>query len=206
MLEALTALITIAGVVLLGSASPGPNLVAVSAGAVSSRADGLWTAAGVASASATWAMLGVTGLALVVSNSPTLYEALRWAGAAYLLFLAAKVLLGLRRSTVTAYATKPSASSGVTAWSRGYLINMGNPKTAAFVASFFLSALPATGPTWLYIAAVGVAGGVSLGWYSLVALLLSRQGVRAVYGRLQFWIELAFGVALLAMGLLLLIG
>jgi threonine efflux protein len=202
-MEIAIALATIAGVVFLGSASPGPNFVAVSTSALSSRTSGLWTAAGVASGSITWATLGVTGLALLVSNSQGLYDALRWAGSAYLVYLGIRMLIGIRGGS----QQKPNAvlpsQTRLEAWGRGYLVNMANPKTAAFVGSFFLTTLPAAAATWVYAAAVCIAGAVSLSWYSIVALLLSQQRISEAYLRVRKWIDLALATALIALGLTL---
>lgn len=203
MIEIAVALATIAGVVLLGSASPGPNFVAVSKSALTSRTTGLWTAAGVASASVTWAALGVTGLALMVSNSQGLYHILRVAGAAYLVYLGMRMLIGIRGGPQQKLNAVLPLQTGLGAWGRGYLVNMANPKTAAFVGSFFLTTLPAAAPTWVYAAAVGVAGTVSLSWYSLVALLLSQQRISEAYLRVRKWIDLALATALIALGMTL---
>ncbi|MBP0649812.1 LysE family transporter, partial [Mycobacterium tuberculosis] len=131
------------GVVVLAYASPGPDFVAVTAAALTSRKTGFGAALGVAAASLIWAGAALAGLGLVLTRIGWLYEAIRLAGAAYLVYLGGRMLIG---------ALKPSAAATIVAggdagfgkgFSRGFLVNLTNPKAAAFFGSLFVSLLPA---------------------------------------------------------------
>ena len=88
----LGALALLAGAHTLGAISPGPNFLFVSSTAMNqSRRAGLGAGLGVAAGSITWAGLTLSGLGLVISHLPQLYDAMRLVGAAYLIWLGGKM-------------------------------------------------------------------------------------------------------------------
>lgn len=90
-------LAAVAGVMLLGCVSPGPDLIAVSSHALTKRRSGLFAAFGIATSHALWALLAVFGLGLILAQVAWFYGAIRIAGAVYLIYLGAKTLLSLRK-------------------------------------------------------------------------------------------------------------
>jgi threonine/homoserine/homoserine lactone efflux protein len=77
--------------------TPGPDAllvlrIAVSRGRAGAAAAGL----GVCTALAGWACAAAFGLTALLTAAPLLYTALRWAGAAYLAFLGARLIAGSR--------------------------------------------------------------------------------------------------------------
>jgi len=83
----------------------------------------------------TWFTIAATGLAVLAATFSTLFVAIRYAGAAYLLYLAWKFWTapaGLRA------ASTPSAEAPGRLFLAGLAINLGNPK----VIMFFLALLP----------------------------------------------------------------
>lgn len=188
------------GVVVLAYASPGPDFVAVTAAALTSRRTGLGCALGVAGASLIWAGAALAGLGLVLTRIGWLYEAIRLAGAAYLIYLGGRMLLG---------ALKPAAAARIVAhgdagfgqgFSRGFLVNLTNPKAAAFFGSLFVSLLPGDAGIAAYAIALATVGGVAFGWFGLVAVLFSGERARGVYQRLRRGLDAAMGAALVALG------
>ncbi|KAA2238033.1 LysE family translocator [Salinarimonas soli] len=190
---------TVAGIGLLAALSPGPNFVMITTQALASRRSGLWAAAGVAAASLTWAMAGAMGLALVVAQVAWLYEALRIAGALYLVYLGLRMLWSVRPGTGRAIPEGPRLS-GAAAFRRGYVVNMANPKSAAFVAGFYAAVLPADAPGWLFPATGLTVAGVSAAWSFTLALLLSAEHIRRGFLRLRRGITALLGVALVGLG------
>ena len=68
---------------------PGPDFAVVARNTlVGGRARGWATAAGIAAACAVQGTAAVAGLGAVIVASSTIFEAIRWAGVAYLVFLA----------------------------------------------------------------------------------------------------------------------
>jgi len=102
---------------------------------------GLAAAAGIASGCVVHALAAAFGLAALLAASSAAFSVIKWAGAAYLLWLAIGML---RQGLRSGPANNPAASappSATSAWSllrQGFLTNVLNPK----VALFFLALLP----------------------------------------------------------------
>lgn len=75
--------------------TPGPNMAYLAALSLArGRVAGLIAIAGIALGLATHAVLVALGAGAVIQSYPVLYESLRWAGIAYLLFLAWATMRG----------------------------------------------------------------------------------------------------------------
>ena len=116
--------------------TPGPKMAYLAALSLArGRVAGLIATAGIALGLATHAVLVALGAGAVIQSYPVLYESLRWAGIAYLLFLAWE---GWQPAPDT--LSKGSLVPGVAGslfW-RGFLSNVFNPKSILF----FLSVVP----------------------------------------------------------------
>jgi threonine/homoserine/homoserine lactone efflux protein len=127
--------------VLVINATPGVDLVftLVSTLAGGVRA-GLAAAAGIASGCVVHTLAATFGLAALLMASGAAFSAVKWAGAAYLLWLA----VGMLRQALRSGAAREAAAPGVESRSagavfrQGFLTNVLNPK----VALFFLALLP----------------------------------------------------------------
>lgn len=199
-------LLTISGVLLLGCISPGPDFLAVSSHALVSRRAGIGVALGVTTGCLIWAALAVFGLGALLHTMPWLETAIRIAGALYLAWLGAKLLRSAAGPTkqTTGYPLQASQNRG--AFLRGFLVNISNPKAAAFFGSLFLSVLPAGTPLWVHGATIPITGSIAILWFTLVALLFSAPQARAGFARASRPVNAAMGVALIALGLKLAAG
>ncbi|MFI7211600.1 LysE family translocator [Micromonospora maritima] len=114
--------------------TPGPDMMFVLANATRYGAQsGVVAALGVAAGEAVHIAAVVGGLATVISASPTLFTAIRWAGAAYLIVLGVRA--ARRRDPVTAGDPDRGASPG-RAFLRGLVTNLLNPKMILFSVAF----------------------------------------------------------------------
>lgn len=137
--------------------TPGPDLLFIAGQALTGGQRGALRAnAGVICGYLAHAALAATGVAALVAASPLLFDLLRGAGIAYLLFLA----LQLGRS-----ATRPAAAGGVepaapASLAKGFLTSFLNPKGLlvyfALLPNFMDPAAPA-GPQAAALSAVFVA-------------------------------------------------
>src|ERR1700754_4262883 len=109
--DQLATLLTLAGVLLLSIATPGPNFVIVTSTAVASRRAGVATSLGLAAASGTWALIAIAGLSLVVTHVGWIETALRLAGATYLVWLGLKMIWNARK-TLPPDEQKQTVASG----------------------------------------------------------------------------------------------
>lgn len=193
-------LMTIAVVFLLGAMSPGPDFLAVTSHALASRRAGLQVALGITAAISIWAALAMFGLGVVLIQVGWLYMAVRIAGALYLIYLGAAILLSTQHAPAPIAVDSVEAVSPA-AWRRGFLIGITNPKTAAFFGSLFITVLPLNAPLWVQAATLVVICLVAIGWFGFVALIFSTGRVRAVYAKIRRAIDALLGAILLALGL-----
>lgn len=118
------------------TATPGPDMLLIASRSASQgRVSGLATYAGIAAGTYCHALAAAFGLSQLFLAAPIAYDIVRYAGAAYLAYLAWKAF----RSDGTAFA--PVA--GLPRYSRsrifrqGLLTNLLNPKMALFVLALF---------------------------------------------------------------------
>jgi threonine/homoserine/homoserine lactone efflux protein len=110
--------------------TPGPNMAYLAALTLSSgRRAGAAAVAGIALGLSLCGLAAALGLAAIIDNSKFLYEALRWGGVAYLLWLAWE---GWAREREAAHAPVTTGELPRTAFRRGLIVNMLNPKAAIF--------------------------------------------------------------------------
>src|SRR5580658_2672461 len=159
------------------------------------------TGAGIAAGCFGWAALVACGLGALLAASAFAYTALRWIGAAYLLWLGYKMLRYPRRSFVTA------ASGGAgkhKAFPTGLLTNLLNPKVGVFYVSFLPQFVPAgvhVAPYMLLLGAIHALLGLI--WFACligatrpIARFLAKPAVVQVCDRLTGGMFLAFGLGL----------
>ena len=130
-----------AATVFVLNATPGVDMMLVLASTLRRgvRA-GLMTSLGVATGCTLHTLLAAFGLAALLGASVAAFSALKWAGAAYLVFLAIGMFrqAALGDASATAALDGSAPDTGWAAFRRGVLTNALNPK----VALFFLALLP----------------------------------------------------------------
>jgi len=132
--------------------TPGADMMFISAsGAAGGRRAGVMAGLGVSLGSLSHTVFAVLGVAALIRTSELAYDILRYAGAAYLVYLAIQTW---RAPAPETWA--PGAADGWRAFKRGVLTNLLNPKVSVFVLAFLPQfADPAAGPVWVQIAILG---------------------------------------------------
>lgn len=171
---------------------PGPDtLYILGRSAAQGRAAGVVSALGIGSGAVIHSLLGALGLTAVVAASAMAFSVIKWAGAAYLVYLGVGMLLA--KSEGPAKASPPQSLRRI--YVQGVLTNVLNPKVALFFLAFipqfiapgaahpglaFLTlglTFVTTGTVWCLI--VAVAGGMLnrlLGGGGKGGLWLKRAG------------------------------
>ena len=195
-----------AGIMLLGQFSPGPDMLLLTRTALADGASaGVRTALGIATGLAIHAALAVLGLAWLLERSPLFGQLMRWAAAAYLLWLAWKLLSACVKAFSGNEGEKITTPFMGSHYQRGLWCNLLNPKVVVFLAAVtapFLhgDASPAR-PLALWLIIVGQGGAL----WSLWALVLQWRPLRDGYRKAQPLIDAAFGLVLLFLSVILLI-
>ncbi len=135
------------GVAVLVIVTPGPDTAITIRGTLlGGRAGGLMTASGVAAGQACWTLAASAGVAALLVASEPAFLALKFLGAAYLVYLGLQALVSAVRGRPGEPAPDASAPAGLapgSAFRQGLISDLGNPKMAAF----FTSLLPQFGTT-----------------------------------------------------------
>ena len=93
---------------------------------------GIAASFGIATGSLIHLSLVALGLAVVLKENPMVFEAIRWAGVAYLLWIAWKTLSG----PGSIQADVDVKGSTLRSWRDGMLVNLLNPKVIVFMFAF----------------------------------------------------------------------
>lgn len=201
-------LITIATVAVLYAAvvvSPGPNFALISRLAISGvprTAHG--ATLGLALAATLYAVLSMTGLAMVLSRIGWLAGFVQIAGGFFLIYL------GLQ-SWIRSNVSKPKSSKVLAGdtFERGLilglLINLSNPKAIAFFVSLYAVAIPAETGLGAKSAILLIGFGMEVLWYTIVVAILSTGPARAVHNRFGLWFERTLGTVLIVFGISLIL-
>jgi RhtB (resistance to homoserine/threonine) family protein len=195
--------LTVALIHLLAVASPGPDFAVVVRESVThGRKAGTWAALGVGSAIFLHVGYSLLGIGFIVSQSIVLFNALKWAAAAYLLYIGFKALRSrpAKPSDDTLKAA-PSERSAKGAYVSGFVTNGLNPKATLFFLSLFTVVINPHTPL-LVQAGYGIYLAVATAaWFCMVARLFSQARVRAGFARMGHWFDRAMGGVLVALGL-----
>ena len=173
--------------------TPGADMMfTIASGAAGGPRAGLAAAAGISLGVLAHTALAAAGLAALILAYPAAYDAIRWAGAAYLAFLAWQMWRADPR--IEAVAGRAMVWR---AFRRGFVTNILNPKVGLFVMAFLPQFTdPANGPVWQQIVWLGLilatGGIVADGAYGVFAGYLADR-VRKGAGTMNKLAALVFG-------------
>jgi len=164
-------------VCVLGAMSPGSSLALVVRNTLlGGQRSGLATAISHGLAIGLYAAIVLTGIGLVIVQSPIIFQVVQYSGAAFLLFLAYKALTS-KASNVDLTTGETTAAENINAWRDGFLIAFLNPKIAMFFLALFSQFIDANASFEQQLIMVLTVAGIDTIWYCLVAFGLSRGPV-----------------------------
>ena len=181
--------------------APGPDMTYVAARSLGQgRRAGLISALGISAGCVVHIVAAAAGVAVLLRAWPPAYVGIRFAGAAYLIYLGVGMLWNAGRGD--ALQTVAAASDG-DIFRQGVITNVLNPKVAMFFLAFLPQFVdPARGRAGVQTLALGLAFNVSgtlvnavVAWAAGAArtLFASRDG--------RAWFQRASGAILTALGL-----
>ncbi|TMC84597.1 MAG: LysE family translocator [Chloroflexi bacterium] len=185
--------------------SPGPGVLYVTARSLAQgRRAGFASMFGIEAGEVVWIAAAATGVAAILSASVSALTFLRFAGAAYLIFL------GIQRWREAGAADTPEPAGSGRIFAQGFVTQLLNPKVAVFFVAFlpqFLNPAQPLGPQVAVLGAVyiGIAIAVDAS-YVMGAAALSKRFVESAVarrrtGRIAAASYVALGLAAAATGL-----
>jgi threonine/homoserine/homoserine lactone efflux protein len=158
---------------------------------------GVWATIGCTLATVFHMAIAMAGLAAVLHTSAVLFQTLKYAGVAYLLWMAWAVL---QSSGSMAIEAADGGSASRLVW-RGILLNILNPKLPLFFVAFLPQFLPATA-SLADLATLGTAFTAITALTFLLYAALAASGRKAVLGspRVMTWMKRTFAASFAALG------
>ncbi|HEY5551416.1 MAG TPA: LysE family translocator [Opitutaceae bacterium] len=184
----------------VGLLTPGPDMLVVLKNSLGGRARGLATVAGIAVGLGLQTALLSAAFTLLAGHTATIANALRWGGAAVLVFIGIGALLARTPVADLPEGNAPRAASS-SAFAEGLLCNLTNPKAFLFFTGVFSQLIGPESPRWLALAlpAIITVHG-ALCWGILSSLIQSGQ-VAGRLRRAQAVLVRIFGALLVLFGL-----
>lgn len=196
----MTELFAVMTITLLAVISPGADFAMISRNSLLyGKRAGLAAALGIGLGVQVHVMYTLLG-ARLLQQTPLLLQLLRVLGAGYLVYVGWSTF---RSGAVNETAAPDSRGRALR---NGFLTNALNPKTMLFVISTYTQVVAASTPLPVLL---GYGLFMSLAhvlWFALVAVLLSRDGLRQRLLGVQLWLNRGIGLLLMALGSLLAAG
>ncbi|MDH4652849.1 LysE family transporter [Pseudomonas sp. JS3066] len=196
-------LLSLAAVFAVALVSPGPDVALVVRTAMhEGRRAGLLSALGLACGILVHGMLVLTGVALLVSRSPMLFDLLQLIGASYLGWLGiGAVRAWFRRGQGGGSFEGALSPSALGPWLRGLATNLFNPKALVFFLAMLSGLIPADMSFAGKVGAAAILFGMGLAWFSGLGLALTRGSNQQLLLRAAPAIDLACGLVFLLVAL-----
>ncbi|WP_119418437.1 LysE family translocator [Desertibaculum subflavum] len=195
------------GVSIIVIVTPGPDTaITVRNTLLGGRSGGILTALGVSTGQAIWALATAIGVVALLVASEPLFLAVKYAGAAYLVWLGLQSLRAAwaARHSEAASGERPIARrlGPAAAFRQGVISDLGNPKMAVFFASLLPQfATPGDGMLTGLFALGLVFSLMTFLWLVFYAVVVAKAGDLLRRGRVRQAIEAVTGTVLIALGL-----
>ncbi len=210
--------------------SPGPAFaMSVRQSMRYGRQAGLYTAIGLGAGVGLHIIFVLCGIAILIEQSPFLYAAIKYSGAAYLIYIGMKGIIPLFKKRDDApYKNKaitdilkddPESSRQSTdngdgilltpykscnrfkAFKSGVFTNLLNPKAVVFFTAIFAQFISLDTPIYILTLYGLTSVFIEITWFMFVVYILTHQKAQQNFVRVMRWIEGVCGGLLIFMGL-----
>ena len=181
---------------LMGIMSPGPNVMAVIGTSMGvNRKAGVSLALGVATGSFTWAVLTAMGLSALLTTYASALTVIKSVGGLYLFWLAFKAFRAASAvHDIEARKLAGGDRSPLGYASRGYIVQMTNPKAALSWIAIIALGLQPGAPLWVAVTIVLGTFTLSIICHVLYAVAFSTPMMVTLYGKARRYIQATLGV------------
>ena len=193
------------GVSLIAIVTPGPDTaIPIRNALLGGRGGGVFTALGIARGQTIWAFATSLGIvALLVAPAP-LFLAVKYVGAAYLVYLGIQALREAARPTAPEPLILPDVRRRLSRWAafrQGLVSDLGNPKMAIFFASLLPQFVAPGGASVAGFMLLGIVFAVmTFSWLVLYSVVLAKLGDRLRRPAVRLAIEALTGTLLIGLG------
>lgn len=192
-------IIVISAATLLVMISPGPDMVIVIRNTfIGGRSAGLRSSLGILTGNLIHITYCAVGIGLVISQSVLAFTILKYAGAAYLIYLGITGMFSKQASLAPDGA--PRAPSGRSWFMQGFLNNILNAKGSLFYLGIFTMVITPRTPTGVALLLIAIMMAISAAFWLVFVLTLDRPLVRRALTRGQRAVNLVFGGLLIFLG------
>jgi threonine/homoserine/homoserine lactone efflux protein len=201
----ITSFMAFLGVSAIVIMTPGPDTaVTVRNTLLGGRLAGVLTALGISTGQAIWALATSLGVVALLVASEVLFQAVKYAGAAYLIWLGLNALVDAWRGTggvsAASRSNEPRLKLG-RAFAQGLISDLGNPKMAVFFASLLPQfAVPGEGMFAALMSLGLVFSLMTFVWLVAYAFVVAKAGEILRRPVIRRWIEAVAGTLLVALG------
>ena len=183
--------------------SPGPDIAFILGQTVrGGRRAGFAAMAGIWTGALVHVSFAAVGLSAILASSAVAFSIVKWAGAAYLIYLGLSALRSQGGKFVN--DNVESNASGLKVMRQGVLVSLLNPKVAIFFLAFLPQfVVPGAGPTWAQLALHGV---LIIAVAALIEPPLVLLGARLT-NKLRdnpsvgLWLDRVLGTVLISLGI-----
>ena len=187
--------------------APGPDFVmAVRNSVIYSRRAGIFTSIGFGLGVLVHVSYTAFGISAIIAQSVMLFNIIKWAGAAYLLFIGIKSLrsTGMNKDILKQSASdEPQEKSlkDVNAIRMGFLTNLLNPKATLFFLAIFSQIISVQTPPIWYVIYGLTCSVMCMLWFIMVAVVLTYEPIRNQFLKVSKWIDRTCGALLILLGI-----
>ncbi len=193
----MTEIIAVSTIAIFMAMLPGADFVMVTRTSIyNGRLAGLYMSLGMCLSVCIHASYSIAGLAVVIANSPWLFSAIKYLGAAYLIYIAWQ-LLTTCESLNKDQINPATQMSPVIALRLGFTCNILNPKTSIFFLSIFTQVVSIDTPLIMQVSYGLIIMLAHFIWYSGVVLLLSLPSILPRFNRQKQKIDKVAGFVLI---------
>lgn len=201
-MEYIPAILTVALVHLLAVISPGPDFIMIVRNSlIYSRSTGIYSAIGLGLGILVHVTYSLVGIGLLIANSIILFNAIKFLGAAYLIYIGYKSLTSKTPKLNLQNQDQKQDISKLSALRIGFITNATNPKATLFFLSLFTLVINPQTPFFIKLF-MGIEMAIMTSvWFSIVAYLVSHHLVRNRISRIQHYSGKLIGVVLIGLGI-----
>lgn len=197
----LVALLTLAGVMLVGAMSPGPDFVLVVRNSLTAgKTTGVFCALGIGAGVLVWAVAAAVGVAGLLAASATLFSLVKLCGAVYLIYLGVRALLSAASQRIDGLELETGAGLRRSAFFQGLVTNLLNPKTAVFFVALLPQFLPREATLVSVVELCLLTATVTVSWFMVLAVSVGTLRNTLVRPRIRRVIDAVTGTFLVGLG------